>query len=576
MSVVGAERHARSSLRDSKPQGIHRPLRTLCVSLIAAISLTGCGKTADNSGTKAAKDQATVRLRAVQKLAEEGAAGVPELLSALQDPDFRVREQASASLRQVGAAGVPSLVVACGDEEAIVRRSAVTVLGSLGSEAREALPTLKVAAMRDPHVGVRLAAIAALREVAEDDATVVEALGKLLGDPHENVRLAAISALQKIGPGATAALPMVLDGLQRGGGGPTFRWRLTYVLASMGPDAVPQLIEALRVREKPVRIAAAAALQQIGPPAAGAIPALREALEDPDVQLTAASALAAIGAPPDDLMPKLVAMAEKLERQYHETMVALRAEAGPVPDIDAVSALRSDESANVRRLVEQARGKSYQWQGIIDSIGRLGAGTGETIPVLERAIQEDDHQVALAAATATWRITGRADVADVIIASAAKTRFASTTGPAMDVLQAMGHDAVPSLVAALNSPDARVRKLGAAGLGRLGPEAADATRALGLLLKDDDSGVRLRAAEALWRVTQEPERPVEVLAALLRLGDRTIAPAAAQVLGEIGPRAESALPALRKAARASDIQVASAIQEAVKKIESAKTAAQVH
>jgi len=76
-------------------------------------------------------------------------------------------------------------------------------------------------------------------------------------------------------------------------------------LVEMGEPAVPALIDALKDPEVRVRNAAASALWGLGPKARNAVPTLAEALADGNVRLWAAKALAKIGPPARSALPAL-------------------------------------------------------------------------------------------------------------------------------------------------------------------------------------------------------------------------------------------------------------------------------
>ncbi|MFO0841897.1 MAG: HEAT repeat domain-containing protein [Gemmataceae bacterium] len=126
-------------------------------------------------------------------------------------------------------------------------------------------------------------------------------------------------------------------------------------------------------------------------------------------------------------------------------------------------------------------------------------------------------------------------------------------------LEQGGGAAMPVLVALLadSSADswesAESRWRAADLLGKLGPEAADATPALLRALADDDLHVRTVAAASLGLVARK-ESAAEVvpgLNALVEAGGPASA-AASRSLSKFGPRAETAVPPLVKALKAQD------------------------
>ena len=90
-----------------------------------------------------------------------------------------------------------------------VRRGVTEALGLIGPESM----ILVRRALRDSDPSVRIAAVEAVYGFAEEAAPVVADIGLALSDPAVKVREAAARTLGKIGPGAVAALPALILGL---------------------------------------------------------------------------------------------------------------------------------------------------------------------------------------------------------------------------------------------------------------------------------------------------------------------------------------------------------------------------
>jgi hypothetical protein len=74
-----------------------------------------------------------------------GAAAVPDLVQALQNPDADVRLKAVAVLGRMGsdaAAAVPQLIPLLNDPDVDVRKAAARTLGQIGPPAKDAVPAL--------------------------------------------------------------------------------------------------------------------------------------------------------------------------------------------------------------------------------------------------------------------------------------------------------------------------------------------------------------------------------------------------------------------------------------------------
>jgi HEAT repeat protein len=191
------------------------------------------------------------------------------------------------------------------------------------------------------------------------------ALIKGLSDPTVRVRLASLEALEVLGEQAAPALPAVVNATTDSN--LFVRWaaaRTLGVLAPRQPElAVPALVRRLDPAEDlSVQIAAATALQQYGPMARPAIPALVGALSagDDDVSLAAYEALDRAGA---DTPEALAAIARGL----------------------------TDPSAPIRR--EAAR-----------VLGHLGPAARSTLPALRKALFDTDDDVRRAASAAVLAI----------------------------------------------------------------------------------------------------------------------------------------------------------------------------
>jgi HEAT repeat protein len=124
---------------------------------------------------------------------------------------------------------------------------------------------------RDP--GTRLEALKALGSLWPKDAKLLPILIRTLKDSDAGVASAAVTALGSFGPEAAPALVELLSKQTL----PAERKHAIRALGLMGPsakEAVPLLIETLKVDDWGVREAAVVALGQIGPDAKAALPAL--------------------------------------------------------------------------------------------------------------------------------------------------------------------------------------------------------------------------------------------------------------------------------------------------------------
>jgi HEAT repeat protein len=167
----------------------------------------------------------------------------------------------------------------------------------------------------------------------------------------------ASEALCAIGPEARTAIPTLVEALKKPYSAP---WAAD-VLGSIGPAAVPALIQELRTGDAHTREWAAEALGQIGPAAAAAAPHLTGLLHDlPPLRWWAAIALTAIQPSSAALRPLI----EALQAEYH-------------PDVR---------------------------HGAAEALGRMGDLAKSAIPLLKQALEDGARNVREAAHLAFQRL----------------------------------------------------------------------------------------------------------------------------------------------------------------------------
>ena len=258
-----------------------------------------------------------VRLNAATELADtKDPRVILPLIAALKDKDRYVSERATESLAKLGPLAVEPLIAILQDPKAASRLTAARILGkiqdarsidslakalgdpeaSLAQEAREALLSVLLAALRDGRTPIRLRAAKLLQELPDPKAVIP--LIAALRDSDANVRQRVAIALGDIGSQATEALVKLL-----GDSNPEMRRVAAEQLGRIRPpEAVEPLLKALRDPERNVRWWSAWALGEIGD---FAEKPLRGLVRDPDteVQHWAKEALNKINGIPFDPSP---------------------------------------------------------------------------------------------------------------------------------------------------------------------------------------------------------------------------------------------------------------------------------
>ena len=242
-----------------------------------------------------------------QAITGQGKDFIPDLIMAMDDPDFVVQMRVAGVLSRFGPDGkaaVPVLIEALDHKDAAIRRSGVFYLTEMGPTADSALPKL-ILRLKDDDEQVRRDAIHAVRSRGWDDARATKALAEALKD--KSIRRYAASALRDLeDPAAAPALKACLDDDDVG-----FRVYAAWALVHCKPDAgavLPVLIEALGSGDNSNKTLAAGALQKLGPDAAPAVPTLTKALEHQrkDVRSAAVSALREIGPDAEGVVDALI------------------------------------------------------------------------------------------------------------------------------------------------------------------------------------------------------------------------------------------------------------------------------
>ena len=197
------------------------------------------------------------RLDAAYKLAEFGAAAVPELIAAMREETLATIEETEAktpdnahgtnptsgcaalSLSLIGEPAVAALTATLSDDHWWVRAVAANVLGHIGSNAVAAAPALRTA-LKDNHWWVRRNAIEALGAIGDFSSELLSDLTQALGDEDYRVRRNAALTLAKFGKAgsiAVEALATMLEDENRYN-----RFYAAYLLKQIGTPAARDIL----------------------------------------------------------------------------------------------------------------------------------------------------------------------------------------------------------------------------------------------------------------------------------------------------------------------------------------------
>ena len=280
---------------------------------------------------------------ALGQMGDSADGAIPALVRSLRHVNSEVRRNAAQSLGKMTGAAVGArapLEKAASDEDGGVRGQAIRALGSIGAPT-PATTQVVLAGLQDLDPQVRAAAVESVGQWGEAITAVVSTVLLLLDDANDQVKVQATKVLPKL----AGATPEVIDGLCRRLLEDDSDWVQVYAalaLGKLGPAgarAGPSLLHASQTGEVSVREQAMRAIALIQPPEAAAalaaglkdtcgdirkvasagwmnataiseevIPALVEALRDPEVQVRAncAHALARLEVIPAAAIPLLI------------------------------------------------------------------------------------------------------------------------------------------------------------------------------------------------------------------------------------------------------------------------------
>ncbi len=359
-------------------------------------------------------------------------------------------------------------------------------------------------------------------------------------------RLDAMMRLADHGPQAAAAVPDLIEALQKGDD--HLRLSAAITLGRIGKAAVQPLTRLLTSKDVDTRYYSVWALAWVGPAASTAAPAVSTLLADDDVEVRrrAAHALSHIAPDPKIVLPALWRRLNEPDavvwKAVSGALVRFRARA--VPGLCAAL----DEKQTCLRAAEV--------------LGAIGADAAEAVPVLRKLLlaQEGAPEVAakalgqigqpglaaLSEAIGDQRRTVRQAGCRGLMLAGAETLIAAFDSPYLDVrrealslltaARVKSRGAVLALARALKDTDDEVRR-GAAFALCFPADTAPALPALLDTLRDRDARARGWALEALRKAPPDAERELPVLAKLLRDRDPVLRASAVQVLRRHGTAA---------------------------------------
>jgi HEAT repeat protein len=449
----------------------------------------------------------------------------------LRDGSDEEQTRAVRLLKELGPASapaLPALTEALKEGPPARRTEIVKLLASHGPAAREAIPAL-VALAHEPRV---------------DHTLFMEAVN-------------AVAALGDPGNRDVVRLCLFHEG--HGRGGKYISTSFPDYLARHANTTMPVMAELLTDPNRLTRQRAAISLASLfAPPAEGktgvrpevspatrdgVLPAMRAALDDPDLRTRSWAAAGLLDADPtavDAAVPAILTAARKGESTLYEIASLLRS--GPA-GARVVVEFMDDPNRNVQRTFA-----GYLAQFGEPSLPVLADGLRHPSPRVRAGVVQairDSGRVAKFRPALNGRLADPDDQVRLRAADALTTVEPARAGAAVSVLSEL-----------VFSRDREVRAEALAALERLGPVARPAVPALLRRIQSGDLSTRLSAAEALKSADRTAWRSyVPVFIAALKSDTVWHRTRALNRLRDTGPDARAALPAVRPFFTAEDPMV---------------------
>ncbi|MBW3597300.1 MAG: HEAT repeat domain-containing protein [Planctomycetes bacterium] len=420
---------------------------------------------------------------------------------------------------------VPALTEALSEDHALeVRWRAARALGRIGPAAADAAGSL-IAVLDDPAPEVRAYAAFALGRIGGEAAQgAVPTLVKQLTDENSTVRRAALDALFALRPDPQVVTPLLVQALEDAD--PRIAVASLRTLADRGESAVPLLVKSL---ESPkAAYWAALALEELGPKAKTAVPALTKLLshEEPEVRMQALLALGAVGNDAQPAAKHVIALLQNDPMtgvRYAAAFALGKIGGGPQGDA-ALQAASQHEDPLLAMLAAWALAKSHPDDPqIAERASKL----------IVAGLQSENPNVQAAAAKALAESDLGSEVTAEALVDALEEAPPHVATDAVHALALLGPKAVPHVVRGLKNENLRMYAVRV--LKRIGPDAAEAVPALTAVLEStDDPAVRREVQFALAAIGPAAEAAAPELVNSLSAENDQVKYSAIYALGSMG------------------------------------------
>ncbi|MCU0515248.1 MAG: HEAT repeat domain-containing protein [Oscillatoria sp. Prado101] len=337
-------------------------------------------------------------------------AKVAPLIEQLKTADELNREEIVDRLGKLGSSAVPALINALQSDDRQVRQGAADALAKIGEPA---IPDL-LKALQSKNQRMRWNAAAALGNInyrakntdyIKDADAVISALVKLLKDSHLPMGRRAAKSLSQISQ----------------------QWYQYRKVPPAAKQAIPQLRLALQNPDVNLRRSAAAALENMRAEAKDAIPDFIKALKDRDaeVRFRAIDGLGRIGLPAKDAVPDFRALLKHdADRNVRFNAAWALGQIG----LDAKSAVPDLKKAVAEQDIDVRN-------NAVAALGRIGAASKDALPELREALKDPVPYVRNNAAEALGKIAAKIQDSANKLPSSDLDKAISELEPALKIIE---------------------------------------------------------------------------------------------------------------------------------------------
>jgi HEAT repeat protein len=464
-----------------------------------------------------------VRKAAIKALGNFGPTATPQLVDVLADSDEDIRRSAAETLEKTdpqwrksesARKAAERFLKVMADSFSSERGAAVEALGVFGMKGL--LPHL-VSVLADASPEVRKAAQHAVEKIDpkwhenENTRKAIPAFLKAMVNNDTEVRETGKAMLKKIDPKwykseiAVKAIPMFVKALESKLG--TVRKDAAAALGDIGPGAakaVPYLIKLSAERDEEVRGAAVAALEKINPLWQGSkstsevVPRFVKELENEDwrVRTSAATALGEIESASANAILKLMRMLTDKDRDVRKSVRA------SLEKIDPDWRKNKEVHRFLPHIVKALAHDNWAVRiAAVEALGELETPAETTAPHIVKALKDSTVDVRNAAEAVLKKIDPEGNFREQVIT---KRYIPSATEKALEGIEPDSPDAIPHLVKKLTDTDRAVRNAAKSALEELDPKWRKNKSALAVIpyivkegLSDSRWIVRVSSAEAI-------------------------------------------------------------------------------